>query len=165
MPVSASFSYDLPEIRFEMKIVEGRKILKEVIDLEFRYTWGATTGSRKKSDRQFENRNSKFEFIDYRSTIHPNFDFIFCNGNHGQKVTFSLSTLFDVLNIDEEPIVPIMEKCLKLPEMLYMEKELTDIRLICGHEIFECHKLILSCQSNVFKTTFKTKSSKFLTFF
>ena len=59
---SASFSYDLPEIRFEMKIVEGRKILKEVIDLEFRYTRGATTGSRKKSDRQFENRNSEFEF-------------------------------------------------------------------------------------------------------
>ena len=26
---SASFSYDLPEIRFEMKIVEGRKILGE----------------------------------------------------------------------------------------------------------------------------------------
>ena len=113
---SASFSYDLPEIRFEMKIVEGRKILKEVIDLEFRYTWGATTGSRKNSEKQFENRNSEFE-LGYRSTIHPNFDFIFCNGNHGQKVTFSLSTLFDVLNIDEEPIV---EKCLKLPEMLYI---------------------------------------------
>ena len=103
----------------------------------------------------------------HRSTIHPNFDFIFCNGNHshGQKVTFSLSTLFDVLNIDEELIVPIMEKCLKLPEMLYMEKELSDIKMICGREIFECHKLILSCQINVFKTMLQTKSSKFLTFF
>ena len=163
---SASFSYDLPEIRFEMKIVEGKELLNEVIDLEFRYTCGAATGSRKKSERQFEIRNSEFE-LGYRSTIHPNFDYIFCTGNHGhgQKVTFSMSTIFDVLNIDEEPIVPIMEKCKKLPEMLYMEKELSDIKLICGREIFECHKLILSCQSNVFKTMFQTKSSKFLTFF
>ena len=34
--VSASFAYDLPEIRFEMKIVEGKELLNEVIDLEFR---------------------------------------------------------------------------------------------------------------------------------
>ena len=166
--VSASFAYDLPEIRFEMKIVEGKELLNEVIDLEFRYTWGATTGSRKKSERQFEIRNSEIE-LGYRSTIHPNFDYIFCTGNHGhghgKKVIFSMSTILDVLNIDEEPIVPIMEKCKKLPEMLYMEKELSDIKLICGREIFECHKLILSCQSNVFKTMFQTKSSKFLTFF
>ena len=104
---------------------------------------------------------SEFE-LGYRSSIHPNFDSIFCNGNHGKKVTFSLSTIFDVLKIDEKPP---MEKCLKLPEMLYMKKELSDIKLICGREIFECHKLVLSCQSDVFETMFKTKSSKFLTYF
>ena len=42
---SASFAYDVPEIRFEMKIVEGEKLLKQVIDLQFCYTLGATTGS------------------------------------------------------------------------------------------------------------------------
>ena len=171
--LSASFAYDLPDIRFEMKFVEGKELLNEVIDLEFRYTLGTITGFRKKSFHGFEIENSEFEGVNLRS-IHPNFDSVFCNGNHGKKVTFSLSTIFDVLKIDEEPP---MEKCLKLPEMLYMKKELSDIKLICGGEIFECHKLILSCQSDVFETMFKTKSrsyklkrgwtksSKFLTYF
>ena len=145
---SASFAYDLPEIHFEMKIVEGEKLLNQVIDLEFRYTLGATTGFRK-LDLGFENGG-------YHGSIHPNFDSIFCNGNHGKKVTYSLSAIFDVLKIGEEPI---LEKCLKLHEMIYMEKELSDIKLICGHEIFECHKLVLSCRSDVFKTMFKAKST------
>ena len=149
----ASFAYDLPENRFEMKIVEGKELLNQVIDLKFRYTFGSTTGFWKKSDHG--------SWI-IGSSIHPNFDSIFCNGNQGKKVTFSLSPIFDVLKIDEEPI---LEKCLKLPEMLYMKKELSDIKLICGREIFECHKLILSCQSDVFETMFKTKSSKFLNYF
>ena len=154
----ASFAYDLPEIRFEMKIVEGKELLNQVIDLEFRYTFGSTTGFRKKSDHGFEIGNGEFQ-LGYR--IHPKFDSIFGNGNHGKNVTYSLSTIFDVIKIDEEPI---LNECLKLPEMLYMEKESSDIKLICGREIFECHKLILGCQSDVFKTMFKTKSSKFLTF-
>ena len=105
---SASFAYDLPEIRFEMKIVEGTKLLNEVIDLEFRYTLGETTGHRMKNGFVLKiEMLSEFE-LGYRSSIHPNFDSIFCKGNHGKKVTFSLSTIFDVLNIDEEPI---LEKC------------------------------------------------------
>ena len=99
--LSASFAYDLPEIRFEMKIVEGKELLNEVIDLEFRYTWGATTGSRKKSERQFEIRNSEFE-LGYRSYCSS-----YCNGNHGQKVTFSLSTLFDVLEGESQNLLLI----------------------------------------------------------
>ena len=105
---SASFAYDLPEIRFEMKIVEGTTLLNEVIDLEFRYTLGETTGHRMKNGFVLKiEMLSEFE-LGYRSSIHPNFDSIFCKGNHGKKVTFSLSTIFDVLNIDEEPI---LEKC------------------------------------------------------
>ena len=42
---SASFAYDVPEIRFEIKILGGEKLLKQVIDLQFHYTLGATTGA------------------------------------------------------------------------------------------------------------------------
>ena len=179
--LSASFAYDLPEIRFEMKILEGEKLLKQEIALQFRYTLGATTGATQDlsisyhfwtSSMPWREADNKF---DYRELLHPNnhsnfasnFDSIFCDGNHGKKVTYSLSAIIVdrpiiVDRMDEEPI---MEKCLKLPEMLYMEKESSDIKLICGREIFECHKLVLTCQSDVFKTMFKYKSSKFLTYF
>lgn len=159
---SASFAYDLPEIRFEMKSGEGTKLLNEVILLKFGYTLGETTGHRMKNGFEQSEIEMLSEFeLGYRSSIHPNFDSIFCKGNHGKKFTFALSTIFDVLKIDEEPILEkcTLGKCLKLPEMLYMKKELSDIKLICGREIFECHKLILSCQSDVFETMFKTKST------
>ena len=191
--LSASFAYDkdkqvhsrtsmiLPDIRFEMKILEGEKLLKQVIDLQFRYTLGATTGATQdlQISYQFGTTNMSWreaenKFV-YSTSLHPNnpsnfasnFDSIFCDGNHGKKVTYSLSAIIVdrpiiVDRMDEEPI---MEKCLKLPEMLYMEKESSDIKLICGREIFECHKLVLTCQSDVFKTMFKYKSSKFLTYF
>jgi len=155
---SASFAYDVPEIRFEMKIVEGKKLLNQVIDLQFRFTLGGTTGSLPVLG-SWQKADNKLSIIKLYKDIHYTriyFDSIFCDGNHGKKVTFSLTTTFDVLKMDEEPI---MEKCLKLPEMLYMEEELSDIKLICGREIFECHKLVLSCQSDVFKTMFKTKST------
>ena len=93
-------------------------------------------------------------------TEHPRFDLIFCNANQGKKVTYLLSTNIDVLKIEEESR---LEKCLKLHELIYLEKELSDIKLICEHEIFECHKLVLSCQSEVFKAMFMSKSSKFFT--
>ncbi len=59
-------------------------VLNQVLDLEFRYTLGTTIGVRKKSGMEI---HSKFE-LGYQITFHPNFDSIFCNGNHGKKVTY-----------------------------------------------------------------------------
>ena len=43
-------------------------------------------------------------------------------------------------------------------EKLYGEKEFSDVKIICDDKHFDCHKVVLSSQSEVFKTMFKNKS-------
>ena len=45
-----------------------------------------------------------------------------------------------------------------LKEKLYAEKEFVDVKILCNGKIFKCHKIVLSCQSEVFKTMIKNKS-------
>ena len=39
-----------------------------------------------------------------------------------------------------------------LGSKLFQEKEFMDLKIICKGKVFECHKNVLSCQSDVFKT-------------
>ena len=43
-------------------------------------------------------------------------------------------------------------------ERLYAEKELVDVNILCNGKTFECHKIVLSSQSEVFKTMIRYKS-------
>ena len=123
------------------------------IKLELKYTLDSNSGGT------FTDSWNYIGFSAVHSTeMHPKFDLIFCNGNRGKKVTYSLSTNFDVFKTEEEPM---MYSCLKLPELIYYRKELSDIKLICESKIFEYHKLVLSCRSNVFQAMFNSNSSKF----
>ena len=45
----------------------------------------------------------------------------------------------------------------KLVEKLYAEKELVDMNILCGGKTFQCHKLVLSCQSQIFKAMIENK--------
>ena len=45
-----------------------------------------------------------------------------------------------------------------LKEKLYAEKEFVDVKILCNGKTFNCHKIVLSCQSEVFKTMIKNKS-------
>ena len=47
---------------------------------------------------------------------------------------------------------------LSLLEKLYAEKEFVDVKIHCDEKIFECHKNVLSCQSEVFRTMIMNKS-------
>ena len=38
-----------------------------------------------------------------------------------------------------------------MPQKLFLDKELCDVKIFCQDKVFECHKLILSLQSEVFK--------------
>ena len=49
---------------------------------------------------------------------------------------------------DREPEVEI------LGSKLFLAKEFMDLKIICKGKTFECHKNVLSCQSDVFKTMF-----------
>ena len=41
-----------------------------------------------------------------------------------------------------------------LGSKLFLDKEFVDLKIICKGKTFECHKNVLSCQSDVFKTMF-----------
>ena len=45
----------------------------------------------------------------------------------------------------------------KLVEKLYAETELVDMNILCGGKTFQCHKLVLSCQSQIFKAMIENK--------
>ena len=45
----------------------------------------------------------------------------------------------------------------KLVEKIYAEKELVDMNILCGGKTFQCHKLVLSCQSQIFKAMIENK--------
>lgn len=54
---------------------------------------------------------------------------------------------------------PQLENLINLAENLYGEKDFSDVKIVCGDgKAFLCHKLVLGCQSKVFKTFFKNKS-------
>merc|ERR1719228_2250129 len=38
-----------------------------------------------------------------------------------------------------------------------MKKKLSDVKLLCDGKAFECHKLVLSCRSDVFEAMFTNK--------
>merc|ERR1711890_83410 len=76
------------------------------------------------------------------------FGSIFVNDNVGKNVTYSLSIQF---KLKKE------ENYLKLHEQLFMKKNLSDVKLVCDGKTFECHKLVLSCQSDVFEAMFKNE--------
>ena len=48
--------------------------------------------------------------------------------------------------LEREPEVEI------LGSKLFLDKEFVDLKIICKGKTFECHKNVLSCQSDVFKT-------------
>ena len=43
-------------------------------------------------------------------------------------------------------------------QKLYAEKDFVDVKILCNGKTFNCHKMVLSCQSEVFKTMIKNKS-------
>ena len=53
---------------------------------------------------------------------------------------------------------PQLENLINLAENLYAT-DFSDVKIVCGDgKTFLCHKLVLGCQSEVFKTIFKNKS-------
>ena len=99
---------------------------------------------------------------------HPNFDLMFLNQSSllscaGKKTVVTFSLIFG-LELKQEPSVFDCKKSLKMPEKLLMNKKLCDIKVVCEEKIFECHKVVLSCQSDVFEAMFENSSSRFLAY-
>ena len=64
---------------------------------------------------------------------------------------------YELKVIDENPVKLAAEKT--LVNKLFLAKEFMDMKIICNGKIFECHKSVLSCQSDVFKAMFLNKDT------
>ena len=51
-----------------------------------------------------------------------------------------------------------LENFINLAAKLYGQNEFADIKIVCNGKKFDCHKLVLICQSDVLKTMIKNKS-------
>ena len=54
-----------------------------------------------------------------------------------------------------------ISKTMTFGEKLYAEKEYVDVKILCNGKTFKCHRNVLSCQSEVFKTMIKNKAIEY----
>jgi len=178
------FSYEKSEITFTIKASEGAEMLisQEVLKKFYPYE-SRPAGSRfnarltyypeeleQVTPSQRRNKTDTIAFSETqsgKSTVSnvpgysrnlPNFNATFAT-SAGQgtrkKVTYSVAI---EMKVRETEIVPASKSELKMAEILYNNKELSDVKIICAEKTFECHKLVLGCRSEVFAAMFSDQS-------
>ena len=101
-----------------------------------------------------EEKNIHYCTCEVNYGIHKPFFSIF-NVQNPKDYTVTYSLKIELVLKD----LPILtDEFSKLPALLFADKELCDVKIICNGKKFECHKLVLSCRSEVFKTMFKNDS-------
>ena len=138
--------------------------------IEFSYSdgqhFGKIGGTSKVGQEFMRKEKGGYCFQICDQVNHPNFDLMFLNQSSllscaGKKTVVTFSLIFG-LELKQEPSVFDCKKSLKMPEKLLLNKKLSDIKIVCNEKIFECHKVVLSCQSDVFETMFDNNSRRFL---
>ena len=98
----------------------------------------------RKEAMTWEISSNGFKYI--RKDVH---NFVVLSNKRGLKSAIDLANKIDTPGSDRPCI---------LAKKLYADKELVDLKILCSGKTFECHKVVLSCQSEVFKTMIKNKS-------
>ena len=102
------------------------------------------------------------EFERTSSGEHPQFDAIFLGNlekSDGltKNVTFTIAFQFELKKNSPTKIEKLPQK---LERMFVQGNEFSDVRIKCDGRIFDCHKTVLSCQSEVFKGNFNDQVTK-----
>ena len=66
---------------------------------------------------------------------------------NSEPITWSITFDLNLEKSNEEPLAAEN----KLANKLFLKSELSDVKIFCEDKIFDCHKTILCCQSEVFK--------------
>ena len=137
-------------VHFQVKPIEGVNISSTVLE----YSIGKIKGTISNLEYDKEQNIHYCELYE-RSEGFNTFFSVFNekNSKSGTMVTYSLTV---ELALTDVPI--LVKEFSKLPALLFEDKELCDVKIICNGKTFECHKLVLSCRSDVFKTMFKNDS-------
>ena len=143
---SLKLSYDNPIAIFKVKIIQGESFLDEKFTFKLGYQYGGIHGEW---NWKKECTLSSGEFV-ADSIFHPNFDKIFLGESmkKAKQVVFRLSIGFD---LKKNPPPKFEKLPQKLDKMFVQGNEFSDIKIKCNGKTFDCHKIVLSCQSEVFK--------------
>ena len=139
---------------FKVKAIEGTELLTDYGMKEFTYSDGFNRGSISKNEFIKENGGYFYRSLAYP----PKFRAMFlkkAGKRRTNQVTFSLTI---ELELKDE------RKSFEWLRELYLNKELSDVKVICNEKVFECHKIVLSSQSDVFKAIFDDKSGRILAY-
>ena len=129
----------------QIKLIEGAKMLKdpvsialevESMDGSVKWWFNSNIDCNTKSLKEGYSCPS---FVDIAS---------FRKAHSMINSTFITYTLIFDLELKELVTLP---KAKKVYEKLYLDSDLSDVKIICEGKIFPSHKNVLSCQSNVFK--------------
>ena len=147
-------SYDSPNLSFKRKIIQGADLFTNMKVLRI----GFSHGNRRLAMNSFPNELLEEEYVKtfdlgmldaYKKML---FDEILLDESDGSKKTVSLDIGFE-FQLKEKPPTKIDTLPQKLEKMFAQGNEFSDVKIICDGRIFDCHKIILSCQSEVFKGT------------
>ena len=163
---AARFYYDGEKSGFMFRAIEGAKLLSWYEMRSFIFV-DKQTGQRggytwKTPIPRIDMKNNKRGYGCQLKKEDLIFDSMFLS-KAGKKcvITYYLTI---GLEFKQEPSALDCKKSLKMPEKLLMNKKLCDIKVVCEEKIFECHKVVLSCQSDVFEAMFENSSSRFLAY-
>ena len=145
-------------VLFQIKPIEGVNISSVVLEYSMNSPKGIIQGTitnfeyegeknihycKLKNDPYNQNQRDKTFFSVFNET----------NSRDGTVVTYSLT-----VELAQTDVPILVDEFSKLPALLFADKEHCDVKIICDGKTFECHKLVLSCRSDVFKTMFKNES-------
>jgi len=163
MLVSVSFTYDSAVFYLKIKASGNTQVLDtNIITIQL----NVTSGSGKKTGYIHEDLDAKglrsqdgyvAERTNNSSLQFSRLRNIFFGGNHfftsKKDITYTIMMWFR----HEPDLQRLGSKMFqKLNETLFLNKECSgDLKIICKERIFDCHKLILSCQSDVFRKMFE----------
>ena len=141
---STKISYDNLIVTFKLKAVQGESLLDEYFKVTLNYQYGGIEGEWRSTSSL-----SNGELIK-NSILHPNFDAIFLGESvdFTKKVAFTLRIEFE---LKKNPPKKLEKLPQKLDKIFIQGNEFSDIKIVCDGRMFECHKIVLSCQSEVFK--------------
>ena len=133
-----------PIVTFKLKAVQGESLLDESFKVTLNYQYGGIEGQWS-STSSLSNGELKYDSI-----VHPNFDAIFLGESvdFTKKVAFTLRIEFE---LKKNPPKKLEKLPQKLDKIFIQGNEFSDIKIVCDGRMFECHKIVLSCQSEVFK--------------
>jgi hypothetical protein len=162
MEFTISFTYDSPVFYLKIKASGDTKVLDlNVVSFQLNFTSGSgKKGGYIHEDLDAKALKSEDGYIAKRTNSPEScFRKIFFNGNSFFKskkdITYTIMLWFR-----HEPDLQRLGsmKFQKLNETLFLNKESSgDLKIICEERTFDCHKLVLSCQSEVFRKMFERR--------